>query len=183
VETQLETAGRAFGRGIAAIILTSGGFVWFGWGFSALPAPSQGVLVSYLSVAAVLMAFAVRAMRRSRKMMKVEGVSRSDFWKKRRKAFSVVVVLEVVGCVVVLALVGVFRRPDWAAARVSFIVGLHFLPLARIFESAAYYWVGGLMVAWDIVTVTALKSRNPTASAAIASGVILWVAAIHTLTR
>ena len=39
------------------------------------------------------------------------------------------------------------------------------------------------MVAWDIVTVTVLKSWNPTVSAGIASGAILWAAAIHTLMR
>jgi len=58
---------------------------------------------------------------------------------------------------------------------------LHFLPLGKIFESAAYYWVGSLIVAWDILTVTALKSWNPTALAGIATGVILWAAAVHVL--
>jgi hypothetical protein len=111
------------------------------------------------------------------------GCVAQRLWKKRRKAFGIVAVLEVVGCIIVLALVGVFRRPDWAAAGISLIVGLHFLPLARIFESTAYYWVGSLMVAWDIVTVTVLKSWNPTVSADIASGAILWAAAIHTLMR
>jgi hypothetical protein len=74
------------------------------------------MLVAYLSLAALLMAFAVKAVLRGRKMMKAQGVSRSDFWKKRRKAFGIMVVLEVVGCIIVLALVGVFRRPDWTAA-------------------------------------------------------------------
>jgi hypothetical protein len=179
---QSEIGDAAFGRGMAAITTTSAGIVWFGWGFSALRSFSVAMLVAYLSLAAVLMAFAVKAVLPGRKMMKAQGVSRSDFWKKRRKAFGIVAVLEVVGCIIVLALVGEFRRPDWTAAGVSLVVGLHFLPLARIFESAAYYWVGSLMVAWDIVTVTVLKSWNPTVSAGIA-GAILWAAAIHTLMR
>jgi hypothetical protein len=180
---QSEIGDAAFGRGMAAIITTSAGIVWLGWGFSVLRSLSVAMLVAYLSLAAVLMAFALKAVLRGRKMMKAQGVSRSDFWKKRRKAFGIVVVLEVVGFIIVLALVGVFRRPDWTAAGISLIVGLRFLPLARIFESAAYCWVGSLMVGWDIVTVRVLKSWNPTVSAGIASGAILWAAAIHTLMR
>ena len=128
---QSEIGDAAFGHGMAAIITTSAGIVWFGWGFSALRSFSVAMLVAYLSLAAVLMAFAVKAVMPGRKMMKAQGVSRSDFWKKSRKAFGIVAVLEVVGCIIVLALLGVFRRPDWTAAGVSLIVGLHFLPLAR----------------------------------------------------
>jgi hypothetical protein len=74
---------------MAAIITTSADSVWFGWRFSALRSLSVAMLVAYLSLAAVLMAFAVKAVLRGRKVMKAQGVSRSDFWKKRRKAFGI----------------------------------------------------------------------------------------------
>jgi hypothetical protein len=139
--------------------------------------------VGYFLVAAALMAFAVTAVRRGRKMMRAQGVSRRDFWRKRRKAFAIVTLLEVVGCIVVVILANVFRRPDWIAVGISLVVGLHFLPLGRIFGYASYYWVGTLIVAWDILTITALRSWNLTASAGIATGVILWATAIYVLIR
>ncbi|HTY64201.1 MAG TPA: hypothetical protein VMG30_18265 [Acidobacteriota bacterium] len=183
MEYQAEIASAVYGRGIAALITSSAGFAWFGWGIAALRGIPSAMLVAYLLAAAVLMIFAVKALRRGKKMMKSQGASRSEFWQKRRKAFGIVAVLEVVGCSIVLILASVLHRPDWAAVGINLVVGLHFIPLGRIFKSAAYYWVGGLMVAWDILTMTALNSWNPTAAAAMASGLILWAAAIQTLTQ
>ncbi|MGB7494111.1 MAG: hypothetical protein WBR26_17215 [Candidatus Acidiferrum sp.] len=182
MENQAAMAGSAFGRGMAAIITTTFGFMWLGWGFGVRGLP-VAMWVGYFSVAAALMAFAVTAVRQGRKMMRAQGWSRSDFWQKRRKAFSIVTVLEVVGCIIVVIMANVFRRPDWIAVGISLVVGLHFLPLGRIFGAASYYWVGSLIVLWDILTITALKSWNLTASAAIATGVILWASAIYVLMR
>lgn len=183
MENQAATAGAAFGRGMAAIITTTFGLIWLGWGLGVLGGLPAAIWVGYVCVAVALMALAVTAARRGRKMMSTQGASSSDFWQKRRKAFRVVTVLEVVGCVVVVMLANVFRRPDLIAVGISIVVGLHFIPLGNIFEAASYYWVGSLIVVWDVLTITALKSWNSTASAAIATGVILWATAIYVLVR
>lgn len=44
-------------------------------------------------------------------------------------------------------------------------------------------WVGASIVAADIVSVVARKSLNPTASAGLATSLILWVSAIYALVR
>jgi hypothetical protein len=183
MENQAETAGAAFGRGIAAIVTTTFGFIWLGWGFSVLGGLPAAIWLGYFFVAAALIALAVTAVRRGRKMMRAQGVSRSDFWRKRRKAFGIVTLLEVVGCIVVIVVANVFRRPDWIAVGISLVVGLHYLPLGRIFGYVSYYWVGTLIVVWDILAITALKSWNLTASAGIATGVILWATASYVLIR
>lgn len=183
MENQATTAGAAFGRGMAAIITTTFGFIWLGWGAGVLGGLPAAIWAGYFCVAVALMALAVTAARRGRKMISALGVSRSDFWQERRKAFGVVTALEVVGCVVVVMLANVFQRPHLIAVGISLVVGLHFIPLGRIFGAASYYWVGSLIVVWDILTITALKSWNSTASAAIATGVILWATAIYVLVR
>jgi len=158
MDNQAEIAGAAFGRGMAAIITTSFGFVWIGWGFSALRGLPAAIWVGYFSAAAVLIAFAATAVLRSRKMMRTRGGSRGDFWQKRRKAFRILTLLEIVGCIIVVILANLFRRPDWIAIGISLVVGLHFLPLGRIFGVTSYYWVGTLIVIWDILTIAAFKS-------------------------
>jgi hypothetical protein len=45
------------------------------------------------------------------------------------------------------ALLGHGGLGDWIAVEVALIVGVHFLPLAYVFEMPAYYWTGGLSVA------------------------------------
>jgi hypothetical protein len=181
MEHPAATAGAAFGRGMAAIITTTFGFIWLGWGLSALGDLPAVIWVADCFVAAALMAFAVTAVRRGRKMMRAQGVSRGDFWQTRRKPFGILTLLEFVGCIIVVVLANVFRRPDWIAVGISLVVGLHFLPLGRIFGHASYYWVGSLIVLWDILAITAFKSWNLTASAGIATGVILWATSIYVL--
>ena len=183
MENPAAMAGVVFGRGIAAIITTGFGFMWLGWGLSVFPALPPAIWVVDVTVAVVLMAFAVTAVRRGRKMMKARGAPRDDFWQTRRKAFGIVTLLEVLGCIIVVVLANLYQRPDWIAVGISLVVGLHFLPLGRIFGVASYYWVGTLIVVWDILAIFALKSLNLTASAGIATGVILWAAAIHILVR
>lgn len=182
MENQAAIAGVAFGRGVAAVITATFGSIWLGWGLGVRGGMPAAIWVGYFCAAAALMVFAVAGARRGRKMMRALGGSWSDFWQKRRKAFRIVTVLEVVGCVIVVVLANVFRRPDWIALGISLVVGLHFLPLGKIFGAASYYWVGSLIVVWDILAITALKSWNLTASAAIATGVILWANAIRLLT-
>ena len=180
---QAESASAVYGRGISALIATFAGFMWCGWGFSALPNHPATIAVANLLMAVALMAFAVKVARRSSRMMEAEGLSPSDFWRKKRKRFGVVVILEFVGCILVFILLGAFHHPEWTATGISIVVGLHFFPLARIFESATYYWVGSLMVGWGILTVLVLKSWNLTASAGFASGAILWAAAMYHIAR
>lgn len=180
---QAEVAGVAFGRGIAAVIEVSFGFLWLGWGLSAFPPLPTAVWVVDVSIGVVMIAFAVRAVRRGRRMMKAQGGSRSDYWQTRRKSFGIVTLLEVAGCIVVVVLASLFQRPDWIAVGISLVVGLHFLPLGRTFGVVAYYWVGTVIVVWDILTLTAFKSWNLTASAGIGTGVVLWVAAISIFLR
>lgn len=174
-------AGATLGRGISAVITTAFGFLWLGWGLSVLPGLPAAIWVAYFIVAAALMTFGVTTVRRARKMAGVDRGWRSDFWQKRRKAFRLVTVLEVAGCIIVVVLANVFRRPDWVAAGISLVVGLHFLPLGRIFGVASYYWVGALIVVWDIVSLTALRSWNLTAAVGIGTGLILWATAVWRL--
>jgi hypothetical protein len=186
VGNQSEMAGAAFGRGMAATIMSFFGFVWLGWGFSAVAAVSNfppALWAAFFIVTAVLMGFAIAALRRGRALMKAQGTSRQEFWSQRRRPFRIVTSLEVLGCVLVVVLANIFHRPDWIASGISLVVGLHFIPLGSIFDFPAYYFVGSLIAAWDILSVAALNSSNSTAFAALGTGVILWVTAIAMLFR
>ena len=66
----------------------------------------------YFSVAAALMAFAMIAVRRGQKMVRVHGGVRDDVWQKRRNAFGFVTLLAVVGCIIVVMLGTCSERPD-----------------------------------------------------------------------
>lgn len=182
METQAQAGSAIFGRGMGALITSFFGLAWLTWGLSTFPRLSPAIWAALDGLAIVLVVFAVRALRQGKVLMKAQGISRADFWANRGKAFRIVTALELAGIVVVLVLANALHRPELIAAGVGIVVGLHFLPLGRIFDAPAYYWSGGVMAAWDALTV-ALKFRNPVPCATIATGAILWTTAIYALLR
>jgi len=186
MENHAEMSGAAFGRGMAAIIMSFFGFVWLGWGFSAIADVSHfrwTAWAAFFVAGAVLMGFSIAAVRSGRALMKAHGTSRREFWRARGKSFRIVTIVEALGCIVVIVLANIFHRPEWIASGISFVVGLHFIPLARIFNFPAYYFIGGLIAAWDIVSVTVVKPSNSIALASLGTGAILWITAIVVMIR
>lgn len=51
MENQATTAGAAFGRGMAAIITTTFGFIWLGWGAGVLGGLPAAIWAGYFCVA------------------------------------------------------------------------------------------------------------------------------------
>jgi hypothetical protein len=69
----------------------------------------------------------------------------------------------------------------WIPA-ISFVVGLHFLPMAKFFGTPAYWLCGGAMIAVAIVTTVAIRYGIVMPSAAVAmealgNALILWLTA------
>ena len=115
--------------------------------------------------------------------MKAYGASRREFWGRRAKPFRVVTFLELLGIIVVIVLANKFRHPNMIAWGVSVVVGLHFVPLGKIFDFLGYYLVGGLIVVWDFLCIAATNSSDASAFAALGTGVILWATASAILVR
>lgn len=130
-------------------------------------------MAAYLLAALALVSMALKAVRRSRKTLVALRKSRSHFWKEKRKPFRAGVFLEVVGCVIALVLADAFHRPSWAAPAVRLLIGLHFLPLGRIFETRDYDWVGRLIIASAVVAIARSGTWTPTVVAGIATGATL----------
>lgn len=180
---QVETAAVAYGRAVAAMISASFGCGWLGWGFAAIPGLPGWIWLGYSSVATALVAIALAALRRGGRIVKAQPGAWSSFWQQRRRAYRLLTVVEALGCGIVVLMANLLRRPDWIAVGLSLVVGLHFLPLGRILGAASYYWVGSLIVVCDILTVTALKWWNPTATAGVGTGVVLWAGSVYALVQ
>ena len=70
---------------------------------------------------------------------------------------------------------------EWIASSIILIVGLHFFPLARAFQSPDLYFTGSAMVMVSIVFpfITEAGPANPVGF--LGAGIILWVSAIWAL--
>lgn len=178
-----DKAGAAFGLGMAALITTFFGFVWFGWGLSAEKAMTvTGWILLYFAALALLFA-SVRAVRRGKALMTAKRAGRDEFWAKRGKRFRLITVLEGVGCGIVVLFANVFHRMDLLAAGISFVVGLHFLPLAGLFQFPAYYATGIAIVLSDVLICAFFRNDAVTVWVGIATGTVLWVTSIYALRR
>lgn len=184
--------GTAFGLSIAAIIMDTFGFAWLCWGYSMSPlltdSRSAGVLpwaiwiVLYV-VFLTLLSLALIALRRAHRRMRAADTDSRYFHDHFRKQFRLISILEVVGIGVVLFLALYFHRIDLLAAGISVVVGLHFLPLARLFRSPAYYVTGIAIVLCGLLSMTFLHGNDITFFAGAGTGLVLWATAVHVLRR
>jgi len=146
-ETRTLNAGR---NGIAqgVLVMTSFGLIWAVVAASA--APSTVALIALVILAAgVTAAVAVTALR-----LAARSAARGT---TRRVAASSQRVFGLVNAgqtaLILIAVFGLVKagRPGLIPAAVCFVVGLHFLPLARVFDVAVYWLTGGVLVAVAVV--------------------------------
>lgn len=178
-----QRAAAVFGLGMGAIMMTVFGFAWLGWGFASLDGFTPALWILFYVVTLGLLTAAIRALRKGKALMKVHMGKRDDFWARNSKQFKIITILESAGCGVVVLLTIVSHRLDLLAAGISLMVGLHFLPLARLLRFNVYYWSGGAIILCDLLSVLLFNARSITASAGTTTGVILWATAFYALRR
>jgi hypothetical protein len=71
----------------------------------------------------------------------------------------------------------------WIPLAVAAIVGLHFLPLAHLFEVQLYYWTGALSVLGMIACALIPDAGLRALSAALLMAAVLWGTALVLLVR
>jgi hypothetical protein len=130
--------------------------------FSIVTVPALGLIV-----------WAIILVRTTRKLP--SSAAELDHWRAVRKFYWLDVGLEwgLIG-VTVFALVQ-FGRFDLIPQAFGVIVGLHYLPLGKIFRARQYYWTGGVMV--TVALGSFLIPRGPIRDIVGCAGVgsTLWV--------
>jgi len=174
-------SGQLKGGARAALICASFGSGWMYWAvvFSGSQSPVWFSIVTVPAVALTLWAILrVRAFRRL-----ASSPAELAHWARFRKFFWIDFGVEWgLGSVTafVLAFVG---RSDLIPQALGVIIGLHFLPLAKIFAAQLYYWTGALMAIAAIGSFIIPRSDVRSIAGCTAIGLILWVTALVILRR
>jgi hypothetical protein len=169
-------ASRAFG----AMIFAFFGSAWMVlWSFRGL----QNRVVALAVIGAgtvVIFLYALYRYRQHQGALAAEAESPAK--KRAARLFNILnaaqwILILIVGNV--LANVGV---SDWVISAAIFIVGLHFLPLARIFSNPAHYVTGGALtlVAIACQLLPAGVPMNPIGC--LGAGLVLWASALWAAT-
>ncbi|MDQ1378535.1 MAG: hypothetical protein QOE15_2708 [Acidimicrobiaceae bacterium] len=166
-------------RGVSAGVRV-GAVMGLAWAASALgplsPAVAVPVAVAGVAIFAVLMVGA-RRLRRVSVAMPQSAPAGVDLGRVRRR-FTLVVAAECAVIAAAATILAVSGHTQWTPAVICATVGLHFVPLARLFRVSLYY---ATAVALCLVAVTTMILGAASAPAAIwqllpglGAALVLW---------
>ena len=164
------------GRAIGAMFFAVFGGMWLGlWAHSEYP-ESVTALLAIAAVAAALLAAAYRAYKANSLALKAIAQTPESLRKSRMfnlvnaGQWSVIFVVALV-----LTQIGYAR---WILPAVVLIVGLHFLPLARLFAYRPHYLTGAALILLASVYPFVAPEGPESAVGALGAGLILWLSAV-----
>lgn len=175
--TQVAAATNNRTRGITAVIEGFFAFMWFGWGSADAPSWLAGPLIAGQVVAGLLvLAGVVTAIRSTG-----ERTPMADPLVRRR--YNIVVAAEFGILFAGSALMGAVGLGDWIPVWICAGVGIHFLPLARLFDDLRLVPLGVAVtaVAAAALVVGLATDVAPSTVTGLGAGVLLVAAGIAAL--
>ena len=164
-------------RGTAIGVMIAAGFGsgWLFWSLAAMQRVTAATAIGVELGMLALVAPAVYVVRNAKRWPRVPG----DPGMGRR--FAVINVLQWAAIVAVMFGLSRLHIDAYGAAAVTAIVGLHYLPLARLFHFPMHYVTGAVLVAWSAASVLLFGQDAVQAAAALGTGLILWTSAVAML--
>jgi hypothetical protein len=164
-------------RGVGASVTAVFGAIWIALGTSVLVGAKTPLLLAIGLVGAALVFAAVRLAPRSGKSCATEPERPERI--RRNRQFHIVNGVQW-ACIVALVLsLNLTHHPEWIADGIVLIVGLHFLPLARLFRSTSHSVAGIALVLWALLYPWVVDGGAFSPWGPIGAGLILWAFSGH----
>jgi hypothetical protein len=167
---------RARGATIGASIMGGFGGVWLFLGL--LSAGLPWVVAAGLGLSGL--AGGVLVGSRLRRALPLPVTEPGPEKRRMDRWFHVVNVVQWIAIFLAALLLRRAGQAEWIVPAVGAIVGLHFLPLARIFGSPSHRWTGLAMMGW-VAACAPIASPARDAAVATGLGLILWASAAYSL--
>ena len=181
LESAESTGARLKGRARGALICALGGSAWMFWAavFASTARTASLALVSLMMI--LIGAWAVSRVRAARRY--VDSAADRERWASIAPLFWIDTAAEwVLGAGAVVALAH-FGRYSLIPQFLGVIIGLHFLPLAKLLRAPRYYIMGTTMILCVLASFLAAEGsiRNVIACAGI--GLPMWITAVVILSQ
>lgn len=165
-----------------AIVLTVFGAIW------GLQGPQVMIVITPV-VSVALLIFGIITRRAVHRQLQESGLSEEQpQGQQTARRFVLVVVIESLLIFVAVILLGHFKHPEYIAAVICLIVGLHFLPLASLFGVRLYALVGIALTLLGCIALLALLLGLTFGSlwawsiiVGLSSAAILWLSSLAIL--
>jgi hypothetical protein len=165
------------------IALTMFGGIWWILGLTSpylvWLMPWSGLVAAGAGSAMLVATFRLRNKAAGLKFTDLSKDQQADANRMKRAYFRVVAT-ELVLASVLVALCNLSGRWELAWPLIGLVVGLHFLPLARIFRVPAYYVTGGAAATVSLVGIVGVLG-HPFALVGTGMGVVLWCSGLYLL--
>lgn len=186
------------GLASAGFFMAFFGAAWWGWGVGGVQGVFAGETVAFFGMLAlatiILVSGGILLLRAARRLPQdtssVAQAHDAVEGKRYGRTFGFVFGLEIVIIVLGIILLTRFHHPEFLLPFVAIVVGLHFFPLARLFNVRLYYVTGALLVLAAVTVMLAVPVHimigNLHAWDALVGAtcaVILWLTGIYALLR
>lgn len=179
----MSTVAHVRGCVAGAAILTLFGSAWCIVAFALWPAHPIWSIPAASAATLALLAGCVVRLRAVRNVPSSKDPVAAAKGKRIGKLFGIVFGIEcglIWICATLLAHLGL---SIWVPIAVAVIVGLHFLPLARVFEVPLYYWTGALCVLGVLGCSLIRDAGTRLLCAGLIMAAVLWLTALLLLLK
>jgi hypothetical protein len=177
MEQQSANGNAVVGRASGGLFMSLFGGLWIGLG-TAQWLGTTGWVLAMLGAGALALA-CLRLKRLARPHMAVvdsaarRAVSRRFFYINLMQWGAIFVAAQVLASL---------KLQAWVLPAVMAIVGLHFLPLVRLFQYRAHLWTGLALLAWALIYPWLGGTAAPqSAVGPVGTGLILWLSVVWVL--
>lgn len=179
----MPNAGHVRGSVAGAAILTIFGSAWCIVALALWPAHPVWSIPAGTAATIVLLALCVIRIRALRNIPKIDDPAAKAKGKRAGMYFGIVFAAEsalIFLCATLMAHLGL---DIWIPIAVAVIVGLHFIPLARVFNAPVYDWTGVLCVFGVLGCSLVPDSTIRLLCAGLTMATVLWLTAFFLLLR
>jgi cytochrome bd-type quinol oxidase subunit 2 len=167
------------GRAIGAMFFSVFGGLWLGlWANDQYPGFVALQLV-VASVTAALLAASYRVYKANSLALKANAETPESRRKSRR--FRLINATQWSVIFLVAFILSATGNARWNLPAIILIVGLHFLPLASLFEYRPHYFTGAALILLACVYPLVARGGPENAIGALGAGLILWASALWAL--
>jgi hypothetical protein len=168
------------GRATGVLFFVGFGSLWMYNGISAMHQTTPISLAAIATIFAALALPAVKLMQSASRAASERGVSQTSS-SKTKIAFLRVNAVQWAAIFAAGALFNFLHKPEFLTPAITFIVGAHLIPLARLFSYRAHFVTGALLMLWATVMAVAFAPTMMPSIGALGTGAVLVASAAHTL--
>ena len=172
---KMKSANQLHGRAIGSMILAGFGAIWLCVSFYAKEILGAVTVLYVVTGLLILLAGSAKLMRTASRW------PREPRDPSLNRAFGWINALQWIAIFAVVQILTRLHLDAYTVSAVAGIVGLHFFPLARLFENRLHYVTGSAMIAWAAGTAWFAPLSQMQGDAAMGAGAILWGSAAITL--